>query len=156
MFLYHISLCLYSKERNRWFTARRITAIFDRSKCTWSCLWSLISVNLWQFAIQLDLSSERNIANKIIFIFKSCFFRMFCLLPRIIFNGYSSLFSRIGILLFIFKFNTFLFVYPWSLFLLSLLLFIQISVSNWVTTNLLLLRIGSLLVTNTCMRPSRI
>jgi hypothetical protein len=156
MSFYHISLCLYSKERNRWFAARRISAIFDRSKCTWSCLWSLIPVNLWLFAIQLDLSSKGNFANKIIFIFKSCFFRRFCLLPWIVFNGYSSLFGHIGILLFIFKFNTFLFVNPWSLFLLSLLLFLQISVSNWVTTKLLLLRIGSLLVTNTCIRPSRI
>jgi len=156
MFLYHISLCLYSIERKRWFTTRRISTIFDRSKCTWSCLWSLISVNLWLFAIQLDLSSEGNIANKKIFIFKSCFFRMFCLLPWIIFNGYTSLFRCIVILLFNFKFNTFLFVYPWSLLLLNLLLFLQISVSNWVTTNLLMLIISSLLVTNTCMRPCRI
>ena len=156
MFLYHISLCPYSIERKRWFTTRRIPAIFDRSKCTWSCIWSLISVNLWLFAIQLDLSSEGNIANKIIFILKSCFLRMFCLLPWIIFNGYSPLFGRLGILLFIFKFNTFLFVYPWSLLLLSLLLFLQISVSNWVTTNLLMLIIGSLLATNSCMRPCRI
>ena len=156
MFFYHISLCLYSKERYRWFAARRISAIFDRSKCTWSCLWSLISVNLWLFAIQLGLSSERNIANKIIFIFKSCFFRRFCLLPWIVFNGYSSLFGHIGILLFIFEFNTFLFVDPWRLLLLSLLPFLQISVSNWITTKLLQLRIGSLLITNTCMRPSRI
>jgi hypothetical protein len=41
------------------------------------------------------------------------------------------------------------------LLFLSLLFFLQISVSNWVSTKLLLLWIGSKLITYSCLWPSR-
>ena len=88
-----------------------------------------------------------------IFIFKSCFFRWFCLLPWIVL--YQALLGHIGILLFLFKFNTLLFTCPWNLLLLGLLPFLQISVSNWATTKLLLLGIGSMIVTDARLGPCR-
>jgi len=88
-----------------------------------------------------------------IFIFESSFFWWFCLLPWIVLC--HPLLCHIGILILIFKLNTLLFAGPCNLLLLALLSFLQISVPNWVTTKLLLLRICSRLVRDTCLWSCR-